>query len=405
MEIAIGFPENWRLKTLEQTLENTQATLLFRFLIYSLLLIKLISIPQAQDLLYYGQLSSWMSYSAKPMESGQLGIRYIPFVSYAASVPAGQTIEVEASVKIFSTGIFQSASHPDYDRDVSPYRLSLRLSGTQYELRVGLQKINFGSASVFRPLMWFDTIDSRDPLQITSGVYGILGRYYFLNNANVWLWCLIGNEDPKGWEYISTTDGEPEFGGRIQIPLPTGEAALSYHHRKLELGEFMPFVMDMDTNAPENRLALDGKWDMGIGFWLETVFTHHESDLLPYLWEQTCNIGADYTFAYANGINVLTEYFIHESTDDILQAGEGIRFSTLSVNYPLGVLDRIGGILYYDWDNNEVYRLLNLQRNYDNWSFYLFAFWNPSGSELVFSSQESSGFAGKGVQLMVVYNH
>jgi len=53
-----------------------------------------------------------------------------------------------------------------------------------------LQKINFGSATLFRLLMWFDRIDPRDPLKLTDGVYGLLLRYYFHNNTNIWLWGL-----------------------------------------------------------------------------------------------------------------------------------------------------------------------------------------------------------------------
>lgn len=95
-------------------------------------------------------------------------------------------------------------------------------------------KINFGSASIFRPLMWFDKIDYRDPLQLTDGVYALLGRYYFSNNANLWLWTLYGNDEPMGWEKTPAVWQIPEFGGRIQQPVPRGEAALSYHHREAD---------------------------------------------------------------------------------------------------------------------------------------------------------------------------
>merc|ERR1712127_1137306 len=101
----------------------------------------------------------------------------------------------------------------------------------QFELRVGLQKIDFGSASLLRPIQWFNQIDPRDPLQLTNGVYGVLGRYYFLNNANIWLWTLYGNEKTRGFDALETNKKVPEFGGRIQYPTKKGEIALSYHHR------------------------------------------------------------------------------------------------------------------------------------------------------------------------------
>lgn len=377
-----------------------------KILICCFLFLQIFTFSHAQDFLCSGQLSSWFTLNTQVSKSGQLGMRYIPDLSYSKHFSGNHTLDAGVSAKIFGLGHYQSESKPDYDSDISLYRLSSRLSGSQYELRMGLQKINFGSASIFRPLMWFDTIDPRDPLQLTSGVYGILGRFYFLNNANTWLWGLLGNEDPKGWELIPTVKDKPEFGGRLQIPMFTGEAGVSYHYRQLELGGIMPVIPPgVKTSTSENRIAFDGKWDIGVGFWLESVLTHHHSELMLYDWEQAYTIGIDYTFGIGNGLNLLTEYFVLENTDEVLKGGEGIQFSAFSANYPLGVIDKLNGIVYYDWDNNDYYRLISLQRNYDNWSFFLLAFWNPNDYKLDVSSQESSEFAGKGIQLMVVFNY
>lgn len=35
----------------------------------------------------------------------------------------------------------------------------------------------------------------REPSQLTDGVYGVLVKYYFQNNANLWAWGLIGNKN------------------------------------------------------------------------------------------------------------------------------------------------------------------------------------------------------------------
>lgn len=378
----------------------------FRFPLICYFIFHTVLSCQSQDFIYSGQLSSWLSVNQQKEKFAQLGIRYIPSLSFSTPFSNDYLFDLEASIKAFSNAYFQSSSKPQNDQDLSAYRMWMRLSGSQYELRLGLQKINFGSASVFRPLMWFDTIDPRDPLQITSGVYGILGRYYFLNNANLWLWALIGNNQTKGWELIPTAKGKPEFGGRLQIPFFFGEVALSYHYRQLNLGPFTPNLpIEFDTLTTENRLGFDGKWDIEIGFWIEAVVIHHESDLLLYKWEQSFNIGCDYTFYIGNGFTVLTEYFVLESTKKILHSGEGIRFSTLSLSYPLDVFDTINGMIYYDWDNKGLYRFLSYQRNYDHWSFYLFAFWNPDEYKLDITTRESSQFAGKGIQFMVVLNH
>lgn len=377
-----------------------------KILVYCFLFFQIVSFCQAQDYIYSGQVSAWFSLNKQSIESGQMGIRYIPDLS--SSVPFSNNIlfDTDASVKVYGLGDYRSDLKPNYDKDFSPYRLWLRLSGSQYEFRVGLQKINFGSASIFRSLMWFETIDPRDPLQITSGVYGILGRYYFLNNANIWLWGLFGNEDPKGWEIIPTRKDKPEFGGRLQIPIFSGEAGLSYHYRQLELSKLVPIIPTAaETNTPENRIAFDGKWNIELGLWVEAVITHHKSDLLLYDWEQTYTIGVDYTFEVGNGWHLLTEYFVLENTNEILQSGDGIEFSAFSVDYPIGLIDKFSSIVYYDWDKKDLYRLINLQRTYDNWSFYLFAFWNPDDKNLRLSAQESSQFSGKGFQFMIVFNH
>lgn len=264
----------------------------FRFLILCFVFLQTTSPCYSQDFFYFGQLSTWLSANQQTEKFAQLGIRYIPALSFSTPVSNKYSFDIEASVKAFAIGYFQSSSKPLNEQDISPYRLWTRFAASQYELRLGLQKINFGPATIFRPLMWFDTIDPRDPLQITSGVYGVLGRYYFLNNTNIWLWGLLGNDEPKGWEFYPTAKWKPEFGGRVQFPVFNGEAAFSYHHRQINLGPLtamMPFVFD--TLVAENRIAFDGKWDIGLGFWVEAVLTNHKSDLLLYEWEQLLILG------------------------------------------------------------------------------------------------------------------
>lgn len=139
------------------------------------------------------------------------------------------------------------------------------------EVRLGLQKINFGSANMLRPLMWFDQLDPRDPLQLTDGVWGLLGRYYFLNNANLWVWGLYGNNQQKMWETGNTYSGFPELGGRFQTPVPRGELAFTYHYRKADLSEHS-LLSNQPTSVGENRVGIDGKWDLGVGLWFEAVW-------------------------------------------------------------------------------------------------------------------------------------
>jgi hypothetical protein len=178
-----------------------------------------------------GQLSAWMLYNGANDLPFYAGGRYIPQLNYNMRQKKETHIDFEASVNINGSAGFHPFDTIVTTGRIKPYRLWARYSTQQFEVRVGLQKINFGSASLLRPLMWFDQVDSRDPLRLTDGVWGVLGRYYFLNNANIWLWGLYGNKDPKGWELSGTNSHFPEAGGRIQLPVPAGEAALSYHYR------------------------------------------------------------------------------------------------------------------------------------------------------------------------------
>jgi hypothetical protein len=292
---------------------------------------------------------------------------------------------------------FFSTSDVRSDGRFKPYRGWVRFSTPQFEIRLGLQKINFGSASLLRPLMWFDRIDPRDPLHLTDGVYALLLRYYFLNNANIWTWLLYGNEDTRGWDVFASDANTPEFGGRIQLPVLSGETGLTFHQRRMDL-------FPADTAVTERRVGLDGKWDLGIGLWFEGVLFNQESPALAYPWRYIFSAGLDYTFNVGRGLYVLAEHFFTENSEKAFGAGEGLAFSSLSFNYPLGLLDSVSGIVYYDWENSQLYRFINWQRTYDRWRVYVMGFWNPQDFQIYQSQEQKHLFTGTGFQVMVSYH-
>lgn len=371
-----------------------------------LLLISLMSLASAQTAGLQGQLSAWFHISNSRSSHPILGLRYIPTFSLKKSLSGDTALDIELSAHAFGTGEIKDAAEIQISGDVKPYRMWLRFSSSRFEARIGLQKVNFGSAALFRPLMWFDRIDPNDPLQLTDGVYGLLLRYYFLNNANIWLWGLYGNDEVKGWETIPSHKKSPEYGGRIQVPFLSGEIAWTYHHRRLDAGR-APLLTSWpgESSVPENRIAIDGKWDAGIGFWVEGVLIHQDFAYFPLKYQRMLNIGFDTTVSLGNGLHFLAEHFHFETSEKTFGSGERMRFSSFNLSYPLGLLDQLRGMIYHNWENGDWHRFLSWQRTYDRWSIFLIGFWNPDSYRLYNMTSGKNLFSGRGIQIMVVFNH
>ncbi|MFW6289887.1 MAG: hypothetical protein ACOC0R_02875 [Mariniphaga sp.] len=355
-------------------------------------------------LLFQGQVSGWGLYNPDITPQVMGGGRFIPQANYEFHLRPGRLIDFEASVNAYgSTGANRIKATAD--GDIKPYRLWARYASPQLELRGGLQKINFGSASMLRPLMWFDQIDPRDPLQLTDGVWGMLGRYYFLNNMNIWAWALYGNNDTKGWEVLETKKNTPEFGGRVQTPVPFGEAALSYHHRKVKGTGYGPSPADPGKTILENRLGFDARLDMVVGWWLEASWTHKGDDLSVYTNQEIINMGLDYTFGIGSGLTVIYEHLIAAYDQKAFSFLKPVYFSLVNLSYPIGLFDNLSAIVYYDWSNNKTYNFINWNRQYNNFSFYLMGFLNPKSYKIPTQESTHNLYAGSGVHLMLVFNY
>jgi hypothetical protein len=353
--------------------------------------------------MFKGQLSGWLHFNADNPYPLYLGGRFIPQLNYEIQLPKLRMIDFEASLNaVGDVGIhfFDSMA---VNGDLSPYRVWGRYSTEQFEARVGLQKINFGSASLLRPLMWFDQVDPRDPLQLTDGVWGALGRYYFLNNATVWVWVLYGNKNPKGWEIMKSNWDIPEFGGRIQLPIPSGEAAISYHHRTADSRDLEEFVEPLQE-IPENRLGLDARFDKIVGFWFEGSWVHKSRDLDQFTNQVMINLGMDYTFGIGNGLNAIIEHLVFSYDEKAFDFGNAVNYTALSVNYPTGLFDNLNGIIFYNWTDNQIYNFINWSKSWDALVLNIMGYWNPQNYNLPLQGGEEHLFAGKGIQLMLVYN-
>ncbi len=404
----------------------------FTFILFFVLVPALPIVAQIKDHIgWRGQASAWANVNPGNDLPFWMGLRYIPQLNINVRMDDDRLLDFEFSANINGSGGIKTYDEYDHEGNIKPYRVWARYSGNQFEVRMGLQKINFGSASMLRPLMWFDQVDPRDPLQLTDGVWGVLGRYYFLNNVNIWIWGLYGNKGPKTWEIGETRNKTPEFGGRLQVPVPRGEAALSFHHRKADLHElgisflqndfassFFPvntqeearpdlwdYINFFSDNIPENRLGFDAKWDVETGLWIEATWIQKRQDLLQMTNQHLFTLGADYTFDIGNGMYLRVEQILISMDRDPFEMGNRNNFTAATLSYPLGIFDNISAIVYRDWTNRNTYNFINWQRTFDRFIFYLMAFWNPETFRLPQQSDGGQMFSGKGFQLMIVFNH
>ncbi|MFO7676335.1 MAG: hypothetical protein R6X12_08480 [bacterium] len=341
-----------------------------------------------------GQAPGWVGGGRDTSVFGLAGLGYIP--SLALDIVPGW-FDAEAAV----SGRVDASARPDSLRlgaAFKPYRAWFRLSRGRLEARAGLQKLAFGSAMLLRPLQWFDRIDPRDPTGSTDGVYALLGRYWFPGDANAWAWGLIGNSTPRAWEQFGTEQWVPELGGRVQVSVPRGEVAASYHHRRArKAGPAGSFN--------EDRLGLDGKWDVGVGLWTEATALREWTDASPLPWQWAATVGLDYTFGVGNGLTAAAEHLALARTAGPWHTAGAVagQVTGLSVAYPLGLLDRLNGFLLWDWQNRHAYGFAAWQRALDRWLFQAAGFWGPERPAA--AGVPGGAAAGKGLRLTVVFNH
>lgn len=365
---------------------------------------------KAKDSLdFAGQVSFWALYNTAIDLPLWTGIRYIPQLNYEIGWGKDSKIDFEVSATASGTMGFNPFDNNSSEGDIKLYRGWARYSDQQLEIRIGLQKINFGSASMLRPLMWFDRVDPRDPLQLTEGVWGVLGRYYFLNNANLWLWGLYGNERPAVWEVVNTNAGIPELGGRLQLPAKKGEIGFSFHHRTADSRKLGDSINHFDSwqysRIPENKIGLDGKFDLLAGLWFEATWTKKRKDMDVLTNQHILNIGTDYTFGIGNGLNVIAEHLVLAQNKNAFRFSNTINFSGLSLNYPIGLSDNLNAIIYLEWITGSTYKFISWKKQLEHFTFYTMLFINPEINVLPTYRDSRNLMGGTGIQIMIVYNH
>jgi hypothetical protein len=364
-----------------------------------LLIVHLSIYGQSKDsyLRFGGQISTWAISQIGENPQQQAALRVLPQLQGKQTLNNNNFLDFEASAQAMFTLKANNFAYDTTSTLLKPYRLQVRWAGQQHELTAGLQKINFGAAKMFRPLMWFDGMDVRDPLQLSNGVNAVLGKYFFENNAAIWAWTVLGNNQTKGWETIATKSYQPEFGLRLEQPFSASEIAFSTHHRSIE-----PF--NSNKKLRETKLGIDAKWDIGAGIWIENSTTITEKNIIELpRFAHMLNIGADYTFDIGNGLGLNAE-FLHMQWGDQLLNKNRTNIIGASVNYPLSIIDQVSAIFFYVPKASMLFNYFSWNRTYDKWSFHAIAFWNPEHMALPnFGNSGSQVFSGKGLQVLAKY--
>jgi hypothetical protein len=364
----------------------------YRVKLFVVILLMPSAVCKSQDFNFKGQLSLWgIGIRSQNEWNGNSGLRYIPQFNYSFLLGENDLLNTEL---LFNTYYETGSISRDYG--CKPYRAIVRYTTAQTETQLGLQKIDFGPAQLLRPLMWFDRVDPRDPIKLTDGVYALRFKYSFLDNSLVWLWCLYGNTNNQGYEFFPTVKNTPEFGGRIQLPILVGEIAATFHTRKVDA---------MLYYYRENRYALDGRWDIGIGVWFESVWQQNIPNMLIYKWNNMTTIGADYTIPEGNGIYILAEHMSTTFSNSFWGTDENRQISAMMATYSIGVLDNLSLQEYYDWHNKNLYQYFQCRRTYDNFIINFALFHYPENGESLFFSSKTSLFSGYGLQMMLIYNY
>ncbi|MCA0362502.1 MAG: hypothetical protein LCH67_00520 [Bacteroidetes bacterium] len=347
---------------------------------------------------FKGQLSWLNTYSNAQKFNSTL--RYIPEYSAKYEFDSIRKIDFESSFN-FTTSYFTDSGKVAFNP--SAYRLWVRYSTKQSELRLGLQKIDFGSATLLRPLQWFNRIDPRDPLRITNGVKALLGRYYFVNNANLWIWGLLNNTEVRGMDIFSTKRKYPEVGGRLQLPVPKGEIAFTYHHRTGILPENFP--AQVNSSFAENRIGFDTKLDLIAGIWVEGTSIFRNADLGSLRNQTTLTLGTDYTFGLGSGLNLMFEKMWVGFGEKFGKYQQNIHLNALVGTYPININNRISVYGIYS-KKSEISSLVgNFEHQFNKITAYLMFFHNRSGSFSLLQNQMGTQFNGKGFNILLIYNH
>lgn len=321
-------------------------------------------------------------------DTGFIAAEYFPGLKFEIYQKKQMEIDCFAEGQFDARMDIDEKTDGSWDADI--YRLWLRSTNPNSELRLGLQKINFGSATFFRPLQWFDNIDPRDSQNRTEGVLGLLLRYYLMDNSNFWFWGILDGDDS---EYLKSKEGSISTGARMQLPILGGEVAISYHQRALGGYSEDDYIV-IGKSSSESKYGFDGRWDYIAGFWLESSWSVLYNTQSYNSHSECYTLGSDYTFSFGNGIHVLGEMmFIGKGEDFFQRDARYEQFYVISSDTPIGLYDTISGLALYNSISEDIYYYLSYGMTFDYFKLNVNLTLSPNdsveNSEIGFSNGKS----------------
>lgn len=347
---------------------------------------------------FLGELSISSAASGTQSDEINMVTRYLPAIEYQSSLSDVWDYDVEVRWQLQWGGQIDTLGESGIVAD--PYRVALNLQSAHSEYVIGLQKINFGPARILRSLMWFDSVNPTDPLELTSGVTGISAKYHYDFGWSSQVWLLLPG-DAIGWEGFKDQEGTFETGGRISIPNDMGQLGISTHWRIADASAVSPD----DPDLYEGRIGVDGFWDIGIGLWVESVYKNQQLTDGPFLQQLQSTLGADYTLWVGNGILLISEHMLINIWDSPFMDDTNRLISTVMTSYSPSMFDQLSLMLFMDWETETPLVYASWGQTYDSFRFTLGAFYTDEQGSEASNTGLSSNISGKGIQLTVAYNH
>ena len=144
---------------------------------------------------------------------------------------------------------------------------------------------------------------------------------------------------------------------------------------------------------------------MGIGLWFEGLLQEQKTEYIHYKWTKRISLGADYTFDIGSGLYLLMEHMATSMSGKMLKWQNDYHISAFQIGYSLGIMDSISAIGYYSWEQDKFSQYISWMRTYDNFIFNFSLFNFPEASLDIRGQTKNMIMGGRGIQIMVIYNH